>query len=189
MLLSLRNHTKMLQETQMKPMQENKMREILLEKITLNIGVGSPGENLERAVKLLSTLSQAKPVITRTKKRIPTWGLRPGLEIATKVTLRGEQAKALLKRLLAAVDQKIAARKFDSTGNFSFGIHEYLLIPEIKYDPEVGIIGLEIAVTLKRRGYRIARRALRPCSIPRRHRITKEEAIDYMKKQFGVIVE
>lgn len=165
------------------------MREIQLEKITLNIGVGSPGENLERAVKLLKRISNSKPVITKTKKRIPTWGLRPDLEVATKVTIRGKEAEELLKRLFVAVNNKLSSRKFDSTGNFSFGIHEYLLIPDVKYDPEIGIIGLEIAATLRRRGYRIARRVLKRTPISNKHRVKKEEAIDYVAKKFGVTIE
>ena len=168
---------------------ENVMREIQLEKITLNIGVGAPGENLERGFKLLKKLSNSKPIITKTKKRIPTWGLRPDLEIATKVTIRGKEAEELLKRLFVALSNKLSSRKFDSTGNFSFGIHEYLLIPGVSYDPEIGIIGLEIAVTLRRRGYRIARRVLKRKTISNKHRIKKEEAIDFIRKKFGVTIE
>lgn len=167
---------------------ENPMKEVQLEKITLNIGTGGPGDKLEKAMKLLSKISEGKPVITKTKKRIPTWGLRPGLEIGCMITLRGEKAEELLKRLFIGVDNKLPATKFDKSGNFSFGIGEYLHIPKVEYDSTIGIIGLEVAVTLKRRGFRVKRRLIRPARIAKAHRITKAEAIDYVKSKYGVDV-
>ena len=89
------------------------MQEIKIEKVTLNIGVGGTGDKLEKASRLLTTITKAKPVKTRTMKRIPTWGVRPKLEIATKVTLRGEVAEGVLKRLLVAVNNTLAESKFD----------------------------------------------------------------------------
>ena len=167
----------------------NKMKEISLEKVNLNIGVGAPGDKLEKAMKLLSTISGEKPIQTKATGRIPTWGLRPGLPIATKVTLRKKKAKELLVRLLNAVNKTLKASNFDNEGNFSFGVKEYLDIPDVEYDADVGIIGLEVAVTLKRPGFRIKRRTLRKRKIPRRHRISKEEAIEYVKREFEVNVE
>ena len=67
----------------------NKMQEIKIEKITLNIGVGETGDKLEKASRLLKTITGESPIKTRTMKRVPTWGIRPKLDIATKVTLRG----------------------------------------------------------------------------------------------------
>ena len=167
---------------------ENPMKEVQLEKITLNIGTGGPGDKLEKAMKLLSKISEGKPVITKTKKRIPTWGLRPGLEIGCMITLRGKKAEELLKRLFVGVDNKIPATKFDKSGNFSFGIAEYLHIPKVEYDSTIGIIGLEVAVTLKRRGFRVKRRLIRPARIAKTHQITKAEAIYYVKSKYGVDV-
>ncbi|MEK6819300.1 MAG: 50S ribosomal protein L5, partial [Nanoarchaeota archaeon] len=114
------------------------MREIKIEKISLNIGVGKPGEELEKAVKLLGIITGAKPVKTSAKRRIPTWGLRPGLQIGTKVTIRGIKSVELLRELLKAKNNTLSVKNFDGGGNFSFGIHEYLDIPSIKYDPSIG---------------------------------------------------
>lgn len=169
-------------------MEQQPMRTVGIEKITLNIGTGSPGDKMEKAVKLLEKMTGAKAVQTTTKKRIPTWGIRPGLEIGAKVTLRGKKAEALLKRLLMANGNKLKRSKFDTWGNFSFGIQEYLNIPEVQYEANIGIIGLEVAVTLKRPGFAVKRRILRPKSIPAKHQVTKEEAIQFINNTFGTEV-
>ena len=134
------------------------MKEIKVEKITLNIGSGPDPKNVEKGYKLLETISNMKPVESLAKARIATWKIRPGLAIGSKVTIR-KDPELLLKRLLKAVDMKIAEGKFNENG-FSFGIHEYIEIPEVKYDPKIGIIGLNVSVTLTRPGFRIKRRKL-----------------------------
>ncbi len=164
----------------------NPMQQISVEKISLNIGTGGPGVELEKALKLLAKITNKKPVETKTKKRIPTWGLRPGLAIGARVTLRGKEAVELLKRLLRAVDNEIPASKFDNEGNFAFGVLEYINIPGVTYDAALGIIGFEVAVALQRPGFRIKRRKIKQKKIPKKHRITKEQAIEFIKKEFGV---
>ena len=166
----------------------NSMKKIFVSKITLNIGVGSPGDKMEKAMRLLSTISGSKPVSTITNKRIPTWGVRPKLAIGAKVTVRGKKANELLKRLLHALDNKLPTSKFDQFGNLSFGIHEYIDIQGIAYDPTIGVIGLEAAVTLERPGFRIKRRTINKQKLPLRHRIKKEEAIQFVQKEFGAKV-
>ncbi len=165
------------------------MRQIRVEKITLNIGTGKPGDDLDKAVKLLTKISGAKAVETISHKRIPTWGVRPGLAIGTKVTLRKEKAVKLLKDLLKSRDNKLSIRCFDDKGNLSFGIKEYLDIPGVKYDASIGIIGLEVAVTLTRPGFRIKNRSIKTKTLPKSHKITKEESIEFMEKEFNVQVE
>ncbi len=167
----------------------NPMRDVRIEKITLNIGVGQPGDKLDKATKLLSTISGLKAVQTKTMKRIPTWGLRPNLPLGTKVTIRGKKAFDLLGRLFKAGNNKIKETKFDQFGNFSFGVEEYINIPGVEYDPEVGVIGLEVAVTLSRSGYRIKIRKNRRNKIGLKHKVTKQDAIEFVKKAFKVEVE
>jgi len=167
----------------------NVMKEIIIEKITLNIGAGESGPKLDKAVKLLENLTGVKAVKTTTKKRIPTWKVRPGLTIGTKVTLRGGKARKFLKNLFVAKRNEISKNSFDNEGNFAFGIPEYLDIEGSKYDAEIGIIGLEVAITLKRNGFRVKRRSRRKGKIPRRHRINKEEAIEFIKKEYGVKIQ
>jgi large subunit ribosomal protein L5 len=135
---------------------------------------------------LLKNITGIEPVKTFTNKRIPNWGLRPGLPIGCKLTLRGSPAKELLVRLLSAKDNRLEEKQFDKEGNLAFGIHEYIDIPGAKYDPKIGIAGLEVCITLERPGFRIKRRRIKKSRIPKKHRITREEAMEFMKKEFGI---
>ncbi len=160
------------------------MKAIRIEKLTLNIGSGKDTEKLEKSMKLLSNITGLTPIKTTAKKRIPNWGLRPGLPIGCKITIRKEKAKELISRLLQAKDNKLSPDQFDTKGNLSFGIHEYIDIPGVKYDPAIGVLGLQASITLERIGYRIKRRKLQPKTLPKKHEITKEEAIKFIKSQF-----
>lgn len=164
------------------------MKHIRIEKVTLNIGAGRSPERLEKGIKLLSNITGMKPVKTVTNKRIPTWNLRPGLPIGCKLTIRKKKASQLLAKLLQAKDSKLNKKQFDNQGNIAFGIHEYIDIPGIRYDPEIGIMGLEVCVTLERPGFRIKRRRIKKKKIGSRHRIPKQDAIDFMKDEFKVSV-
>jgi large subunit ribosomal protein L5 len=169
-------------------MKMNKMKEIRVAKITLNIGAGKDQEVLKKGLKLLRNITGETPIQTITNKRLAAWGLRPGLPIGCKVTLRKEKAIEVLKNLLKAKENILKDSQFDENGNVSFGIHEYIDIPNIKYDPEIGIMGFEICVSLERAGYRIKRRRLQKKRIPVKHRINKQEAMDFMKDKFNVQV-
>ncbi len=166
----------------------NIMRQPRIEKVTLNIGAGKDVQKLEKGVSLIRAITGIEPVKTVTQKRIPNWGLRPGLPIGCKLTLRKQPAIELLKRLLHAKEFKLKPSQFDEGGNVSFGIQEYIDIPGVAYDPKIGIMGLEVCVTLERPGYRIKRRRLRKKKIPRSHMVTREEAVDFMQKNFNVKV-
>ncbi|MFH1133157.1 MAG: 50S ribosomal protein L5 [Nanoarchaeota archaeon] len=163
----------------------NTMRTLRIEKITLNIGTGKEVTKLDKALKLLEMITGAKPVKTVTKMRIPNWGLRPGLPIGCKVTVR-RGADELLRRLLEAINHRLAEKQFDEQGNVSFGIPEYLEIIGMKYVPEIGIMGLQACVTLERPGYRVKRRRVLACQPGKHHQITKAEAIAFMQSSFNV---
>lgn len=165
----------------------NKMQEIRVEKISLSIGVGQAGDPLDKAVTLLESLTGRKPIQTVTKKRIPTWGVRPGLAVGCLVTLRRQKTE-MLKDLLAAIKNQLKQSQF-SGRTITFGIPEYIEIPGSKYDPEIGIIGLQVSVTLERPGYGIARRSMSRCKIGKKSQITTEETIKFMKEKFNVEVE
>jgi len=158
----------------------NPMKGIRIEKITLNIGVGKSEADLKKGLKLLQKLSPIKPVKTVTKKRIPGWGLRPGLAIGCKVTVRKE-CKELLMNLVAARDNILIEKNFDNNGNFSFGVPEYIDIKGLDYDPDLKIMGLEAAVTLYRPGYRITKRRIKTSKMGKEHKITKEEAMAFVQ--------
>lgn len=166
----------------------NPMREIRIEKITLNIGSGKDQARLDKSMKLIQNLTGIQPIKTFAKKRIPGWGLRPGLPIGCKLTLRKEAAVEMVGRLLKAVDNVLKPSQFDMGGNVAFGVPEYIDIPEAKYDPSIGIMGLEVCVTLERPGFRVKRRRLKKRKISARHGITKEEAIKFMESKFNIKV-
>ena len=91
--------------------------------------------------------------------------------------------------MLYAKDGKLKQSNFDLEGNVAFGIHEYIDIQGIKYDPEIGIFGLNVNITLEKPGYSVKRRRLRPAKTPKNHKITQQEAIEFMKEKFGVEIE
>jgi large subunit ribosomal protein L5 len=164
----------------------NIMKNIRIEKLTLNIGCGKDQSRLDKAVKLLKNITGIDPVKTITHKRIPEWGLRPGLPIGCKITLRNKKAKDLLIRLLKAKEDRLKEGCFSKSGNVSFGIPEYIDIPEVRYEPDVGIMGLEVCVTLERSGFRIKRRKILKKLIPKCHEITQKDAMEFMKKEFNI---
>ena len=130
-----------------------------------------PGDALDKGVMLLNKITGAKAVKTKTVKRIPTWGVRPGLEIGCKVTVRGKKAHEILGKMLKGVNNELKETNFDTSGNVAFGIKEYLDVPGIEYDATIGIRGFEIAVTLTRPGYRIKKRILKKSKITRKIRL------------------
>jgi len=163
------------------------MRKIRIEKVTVNIGCGRGGEKLDKAVKLLEKLTAKKVVITRTHKRT-TFGVAKGRDIGCKLTLRGKHATEFLKRALEAVDNKISAKQFDKQGNFSLGVKEYIDLPGAKYDPDIGMYGMDVCVSLERPGFRVKRKRLAR-KIGKSHLITKEDAQEWVSKNFGVKIE
>ncbi|MEM1689163.1 MAG: 50S ribosomal protein L5 [Candidatus Hadarchaeales archaeon] len=166
----------------------NSMREVRIEKVVLNIGVGEGGDRLANAERILKEITGRNPIRTLAKKTVREWNIKRGAPIGCKVTLRGKIAEEVLDRLLYAVDRRIKASSFDDKGNFSFGIKEHIDIPGCKYNPEVGIFGLDVCVSLCRPGYRIRDRKRLARAIPKSHRVTKEEAIEFISKKFNVKV-
>jgi len=171
----------------LKKWKENPMTIPRLVKVTVNIGVGQSGDKLHKAARVLEFLTGQKPAFRHAKKTIKEFGIRRGENIAVMVTLRGEKALSFLKKALYAVNYTLKASSFDEFGNVAFGIREHIALPGVKYDPEIGIFGMDIALTLERPGFRIIRR--RRCKksrIPRRHRVSREEAILFLELLLGV---
>ena len=164
--------------------QNNPMREIRIDKVVLNIGCGEAGEKLERARKLLGIITGKKIVTTQTHGRT-TFGMAKGRPIGVKITLRGKDAMDFLKGALDAVDFKLSPKVFDSQGNFSFGVHEHIHLPGVKYDPDIGIFGMDVCVRLERRGYRVGRKRI-SARVGLNHRIKSAEAAAWAEKSLGV---
>jgi large subunit ribosomal protein L5 len=165
----------------------NPMKNIRLEKITLNMCTGQPGPELEKSKKLLETITGNKVILTKSHKR-STFGVAKGRQIGVMTTIRGRKAHEFLARLLHAVENKLSSGMFDTNGNFSFGIAEYIDVPGANYDPEIGIRGFDVCVTLERPGYRVKRRKYKRKPVGKSHRITPEEAMEWVKKEFGAEV-
>ncbi|GAB6136107.1 50S ribosomal protein L5 [Thermococcus prieurii] len=165
------------------------MRKPRIAKLTINIGVGESGERLTKAEKMLQDLVGQKPIRRRAKQTNKDFGIRRGEPIAVKVTLRGKKAYEMLDRLLEAVDRKLSVGNFDEHGNFCFGIQEHINIPGVEYDPEIGIFGMDVCVTLERPGFRVAKRKRQRRKIPAKHKLTKEEGIVFAIEEFKVNVE
>jgi large subunit ribosomal protein L5 len=164
----------------------NVMRTPAIGKVVVNMGIGESGEPLEKAETLLEELTHQQPVRTTAKKTNRDFGVRKGEPIGAKVTLRKKKALDFLERAFEAVEKTLKKRNFDTKGNFAFGISEHIDLPGVKYDPKVGIFGMDVAVTLERPGYRIKKRKEKKKTIHHREYISPEEAQEYIKNTFGV---
>jgi large subunit ribosomal protein L5 len=164
------------------------MKDVLIEKVVVNMGIGADPEKSKRGEKILESITGKKPVKTKGTKRIPDWGVRPGVVLGLKATLRGKNAEEFLKKAFAAKENRILSKNFDENGNFGFGIHEHIDLPDAKYDPKLGILGFDVLVTLKKRGYRVKQRKIKNTKVGNKQRVTKEEGIGFVKGM-GVEVE
>ncbi|MEK6906385.1 MAG: 50S ribosomal protein L5 [Nanoarchaeota archaeon] len=164
----------------MKQKTENPMRNIKIEKVVLSIG--ATADNLEKGVKLLKIITGRKPAKMKSSKRIPSLGVRPNLEVGTVVTIRKDSLEMLKKMLIAA--SNVLSKKQISENNFSFGIKEYIEIPGMEYQRDVGIMGLDVTVVFKRSGKRVKLKKIKRGKIPKRQIIPKEEIIKFMEENF-----
>lgn len=169
------------QKWEKKPMLKPK-----IEKVVVNISVGKSGEPLEKATKILKDLTGQNPCKREAKKTIRDFGIRAGEPIACIATLRKQRAMEFLKKVLPVIDNKLPMRCLDRYGNFSFGIKEHIEIPGVKYDPEVGIFGMDVCVSLSRLGYRVKNRRKEKAKIGSKHILTPEEAMVFVKDILGV---
>ncbi len=132
------------------------MRAARIEKITVNMGVGDAKQDsnmLEAAMEQLATITGQKPNVRRARKSIAAFKLREGMPVGVAVTLRGERAFEFLDRLMSVAIPRIRdfrglnARSFDGRGNYSMGVREQIIFPEIDYDAVDQVRGLDITIT------------------------------------------
>jgi len=164
---------------------ENKMREIKIEKVVLSIS--ATDDALEKGVKLLERLTERKITKRKSRRRIPSLGVRPGLEVGCLVTLRGKKAEELLKRLLTTIDNQLRFKQI-SDNSFSFGIKEYIEIPGIQYQRDIGILGFDVSVSFGRAGKRVIRKKIKRGKFPKKQQVRKEEIIQFLENKFDVEV-
>ncbi|VUT23506.1 MAG: 50S ribosomal protein L5 [Candidatus Methanolliviera sp. GoM_oil] len=170
-------------------MSENPMRKPRIEKVLVHMGVGESGGQLINAEKVLEAITGQKTTRTFAKRTRPIFGIKKGEPIGCKVTLRKQMAKNFLKDALNVVENTIYEDCFDETGNFSFGLEEHLLFPNMKYDPKIGIFGMDVTVVLERPGKRIEKRKINRGKVSKVHKINKEEAIEFTREHLEVKVE
>ena len=164
----------------------NPMRAVKLEKVVLNCG--GTADKLEKAVRLLGIITGRKIKEIESTKRIPSLGVRPGLKTGCMVTLRGKEKEALLKRLLGAVGNKIKKKQIEAN-HFSFGIKEYLEIPDMEYQRDIGILGLDVTAVFSRAGKRVKFKKIKRGKLPKMQDVAIEEIADYLQNKLNMTIE
>ncbi len=164
------------------------MNQVGIEKVVINMGVGAEESQMKKAIQVMQTIAGKKGVKTNCKVRIPDWGLRPGIPIGLKLTLRRKDAEDFLKRAFIAKENKMNAKSFDKEGNFAFGVKEHINMPGVKYDPKLGIMGFDVIVALQKKGHRVKRRKVKTSKIGKKQRVSKEEAVAFVT-ELGVELE
>jgi len=159
-----------------------------IEKITINIGVGEAGERLKKAETVLQSITKHKPVKTLSKTTNKDWAIRKQMPIGCKVTLRGKEAQEFLKEALSTRQNKMSDYSFDDQGNLAFGIPDHTIFKSQKYDPSIGIFGMDICITMQKPGYRVKYRRIAPGKIPSKHKVKREDTMRFFSEKFNVEV-
>lgn len=167
---------------------ENPLRAVRVLKAVVNVGVGESGEALAKAEKVLKMVTGQKPVQTRAHSTNRDFGIRKGQAIGAKVTLRGPVALEFLGRAFDARDKQLDGDSIDRNGNFSFGVADYTDFAGMKYDPAIGIHGMDVAVEVGRAGYRVRQRRCQARPLPKRLRASSEETREYLRRAFGLTI-
>lgn len=153
----------------------NVMQVPRIEKVSLNIGMGeaiSDGKTIERASQDLTTITGQKPIVTRARKSVATFKLREGMPIGVKVTLRGRRMWDFLDRLISIAlpaqrdFRGISPDSFDGRGNYSLGLREQLIFPEIDYDEIDKVRGMEVTIVTTASSDEEGRRLLAMMDMP-----------------------
>lgn len=166
----------------------NRMQQPRIAKVTVNIGVGEGGEKLQKAEKVLAKLTGHKPVRTIGKETNRELGVKPGDPLGCKVTLRGEDADKFVSRALYTRKNKVYGYSFDNQGNLQFGVADYTNFEGERYDPDIGVFGMDVCITLEKPGHRIKRRKAMTRTVPKDHRVTRDEAMAFLSKKFQLEV-
>ena len=164
------------------------MRTPVVEKVVVHMGVGESGQHLVDAEGILTEITGQTVVRTYSKRTLPAFGIKKNEPIGCKVTLRSDRAEEFLKTALNIVESNLRSSQFDKYGNVAFGIEEHTDFPGMKYDPNIGIFGMDVNVVVNRAGYRVNKRRIVKRKIPTSHKITKDDTIAFFKDTYSVEV-
>jgi len=165
----------------------NVMRKLRIEKLCINICVGTSGDKLTRAAKVLEQLSGQAPVTSKARYTVRSFSIRRNEKIGVHVTIRGPKAAEILERGLKVKEYELKDRNFSTTGNFGFGIDEHIDLG-LKYDPSVGIYGMDFFVCMSRAGNRVANRKHAMAKLGSAQRVTKADTIKWFEETYEGIV-
>lgn len=187
------NKTLEIRDSQSFELQKNKkgnsnMREIEIEKIILHCG--GTEDKLEKSIRLLEKITGNKKIfIVQSKKRYPAFGIAPGKKSGCKITIRDKaKIKDLLTRFFESFDNEILKKQIVEN-QFCFGVHEYIEVPGLEYERDLGILGFEVMVVFTRKGKRVKLKKTKRGSYPKKQEVTKEEIVEYLIKNFGLEVK
>ncbi len=167
---------------------QNPMLGVRLDKVVVNIGIGNTEDKLDSARALLKKLTGMEATHTTARRRLPEFGIRQGQKIGVMVTLRGKRADDFLRKALEAVSGTL--KKSSIVDNsLNFGIREYIEFSGVRYDPKIGMLGLNVNAAFSRRGARVALRK-RSRSKPgvAHSTIGREELLQHLSGAYGVKV-
>jgi large subunit ribosomal protein L11e len=160
------------------------MRKIGIEKLVVNICVGESGDKLTKAARVLKELTDQEPVYSVARLTVRTFGIRRNEKIAVHATVRGEKAEEILNKGLQVSEYELKDSNFSTSGNFGFGVQEHIDLG-LKYDPSVGIYGMDFYIVLSRPGFRVSKRKRAQARIGTQHKISKEAAKKWFITKFG----
>jgi len=166
---------------------KNSMRALRIRKLCVDICVGESGDRLTRASKVLEQLTGQQPVFSKARYTVRSFGIRRNEKIAVHCTVRGEKAEEILEKGLKVKEYELKRSNFSQTGNFGFGIAEHIDLG-IRYDPSIGIYGMNFYVVLGRAGFDVNNRRKKHATIGSNHKINKEEAVKWFQTKYSGII-